>query len=59
MTERCERCGRELNPGDEEWLELEMSTNRYRLPGEVDETDSQGLFPFGKDCKVCVLKASE
>lgn len=56
MIERCENCEAELQPGREQWLELEMSSGRYRPPGEVDEADSQGGFPFGPDCKVAVLK---
>ena len=56
MIELCENCKAELKPGQEQWLELEMSTGRYRLTGEIDEADSQGWFPFGPDCRVAVLK---
>lgn len=56
MIERCEKCGMELKEGEENWLELDQVAGRYRLPGEVDEDRSQGLFPFGPICKIRVLQ---
>ncbi len=54
--EACERCGVLLESGVEEAMEFDGRAGRYRLPGEVDEADSQGLFWFGPICRVRVLK---
>lgn len=52
MLHHCARCGRELEPGRLVWLELSTKTGRYTDPDRVriPEDESQGLFPFGKDC---------
>ena len=54
--EHCERCGFLLESGLEEALELETSSGRYRLPGEIEYRDSQGFFWFGPICRVRVLQ---
>lgn len=46
---RCSKCGREIAPGREVWLDLHADTlalRREPWPADV----SQGLFPFGSDC---------
>lgn len=52
MKIHCEKCGRELNPQDAVWLELNCSTGKWRdntFP-EFPPEQSQGWFPFGKAC---------
>jgi hypothetical protein len=46
----CHHCGRPLKPHQRVWLELNWATNEYHKPGTVAEADSQGIFPFGRDC---------
>jgi len=45
----CERCGDEILPGREIWLELSITDGKYykTLPGGHE---SQGYFCFGKTC---------
>lgn len=50
----CERCGAMLC-GEAVWLELNTVTGRYSK-GPVPEDESQGCFPFGRDCANRVLK---
>lgn len=53
---RCERCNKPLNKWV--WLELMISTGKYRIPIELNDfdPDSQGLFAFGLECWRKVLK---
>ncbi len=47
----CERCGQQLLPGREVWLELSTVTGRYYKPGNIrPESNSQGVFSFGTTC---------
>lgn len=46
---RCTRCFREIEPGQERWLELDQRTNTYTARG-VPPEHSQGGFPFGTTC---------
>ena len=50
--EVCVCCERELKPGTEVWLELDIDTNRYSDPQKnpIPAERSQGSFPFGKTC---------
>lgn len=32
------------------WLELDQRTGRFHDSGGVPEAESQGWFPFGRDC---------
>lgn len=51
-TERkhCQRCGEELHPDREVWLELDQRTQTYTNEGAVPPEYSQGGFPFGSAC---------
>lgn len=44
----CARCGKELSTVV--WLELSTLTGRYYEPGQIADSSSQGLFPFGATC---------
>ena len=48
----CERCGVEIKPGREVWLELNSVTGTWHTPedAQVPPEQSQGCFPFGADC---------
>lgn len=46
----CHRCNAKLNPKRMVWLELNNRTGEWKPEGEVPAEDSQGCFPFGKDC---------
>lgn len=50
----CERCGAPLNEGRAVWLEMSTKTGKYTDPVKhpLPEDESQGCFPFGKDCAV-------
>jgi hypothetical protein len=56
MTDRmyCQECGKFLNPHKIVWLGLSTKTGEYYFvdnPGDtLPEDESQGAFPFGKDC---------
>ena len=55
----CERCGATLTPQTVAWLELNSRTGEYAVPGTTewsDGPDSQGCFPFGKDCAEKVVR---
>jgi hypothetical protein len=55
MEHRCERCGEQLNPKTAVYLELSTKTGRYTdldQSGMLPESESQGCFPFGRDCAV-------
>lgn len=45
----CERCGKK-HLDEFVFLELNNKTNRFAVPGSIPDGDSQGLFPFGKQC---------
>ena len=53
----CESCGEKLNPKRAVWLELSFKTNLWTDPEVAPwpEEDSQGGFPFGKDCAKRIL----
>ena len=55
----CTRCGASLNPRTLVWLELNAKTGRYTDPAhvEIPEGDSQGTFPFGRDCAAAIRSA--
>ena len=53
----CERCGIQLLPGREVWLELSTITGRYDKPGNIHPERSQGLFPFGRVCAAKEVKS--
>lgn len=59
LRERCERCGEEVHPDREVWLELSTSTGLFTDPKvqALPEDESQGGFCFGQDCATAVLKA--
>lgn len=44
----CARCGKELSAVV--WLELSVLTGLYYEPGQIADSNSQGLFPFGATC---------
>lgn len=48
----CTKCGKKLNKQTMVMLELNWRTNEYTDPKikQIPPEDSQGLFPFGKDC---------
>lgn len=46
----CERCGEELHPDREVYLELDQRTGTYAKEGTVPTERSQGGFPFGAAC---------
>lgn len=52
---QCTRCGKDIIPGREVWLELDWYRGTYHKAGEVPEEHSQGGFPFGADCAKVVL----
>lgn len=50
---RCTKCKKLLLPGKIRWLELSNLDGRYYWPSTeipMPAEESQGLFPFGKDC---------
>lgn len=49
ITERCERCGEPLKAERIVWLELSQTSGRYYL-SLPERHESQGQFPFGRDC---------
>lgn len=55
----CERCGEEVHPDREVWLELSQETGLFSDPRVVTlpENESQGGFCFGADCAKTVLGA--
>ncbi len=53
----CERCGIQLLPGREVWLELDTMTGKYSRPGDEALPHSQGLFPFGRACAAKEVKS--
>lgn len=54
--ERCSRCDRELK-SECVMLELDRRDNSYHQRGDVPPDQSQGWFPFGKDCAERILGA--
>jgi hypothetical protein len=51
MDQYCTKCGKKLNKKTLVMLELNWKTNEYSDPAKpLASEDSQGLFPFGKDC---------
>jgi hypothetical protein len=46
----CERCKQPLTPDTCVWLELNARTGKYGPIGSVSPEQSQGEFPFGRDC---------
>lgn len=59
--ELCSRCGRELDPNKIKWLELSFKTGKWNNPEikQLDESESQGCFPFGQACAVAQLKEQQ
>ncbi len=55
----CERCGKILKPGEAVWLELNMLHGTWHKLGSVPVDESQGCFPFGKDCARKTLENNE
>jgi hypothetical protein len=55
--ENCQRCGKPLTEHSKVWLELNCLTGKYSPPGSVPGGESQGLFPFGKDCAAILIRA--
>ncbi len=55
---QCQRCGEELKPGKEVWLELSNTDGNYytEIP---DGHVSQGGFSFGTACAKAQLKETE
>lgn len=51
----CARCGELLKADRVVWLELSWRTNQYAQPGILDDTESQGLWPFGASCAKAAL----
>ncbi len=49
MKERCECCGKALNPDRTVWLELSNTDGKYYNIIPVGHV-SQGGFPFGTAC---------
>jgi len=46
---KCEKCGKPLNDKDVIWLELSLTSGHYYNEIPLGH-ESQGAFPFGKDC---------
>lgn len=46
---KCEECGRELKKETEVWLELSNTNGEYYKKIPIGH-ETQGFFPFGKDC---------
>lgn len=46
----CQECGKKLDPIKAVWLELSTETGEYYFGDPLPEAESQGGFPFGKDC---------
>jgi hypothetical protein len=57
-TNYCECCNRLLNNKRIVQLERNWLTNLYCVPGTVPESQSQGIFTFGKGCAAKLLKIS-
>jgi hypothetical protein len=55
----CERCGEELHPDREVYLELDQRTRTYAKEGTVPPEHSQGGFPFGAACAQKELQKHE
>lgn len=45
----CQECGATLT-GKVIWLELDQDTNKFYYNKIPEGHNSQGLFPFGRDC---------
>lgn len=55
----CERCKTRLDPRKIVWLELDQTTGEY-IDHELPEGhESQGAFPFGKDCAIKIMKETK
>ena len=50
MEEKCFKCGAKLDKKKIVWLELDVTTNIFHEIGVILTENSQGMFPFGKDC---------
>jgi hypothetical protein len=55
---KCQNCGKKLDPAKAVWLELSNRSGNYYFVTEsgpnLPEEESQGGFPFGKDCALNV-----
>lgn len=51
----CHRCGKGITTTPV-YRELKLGTDLWFIPGQLDSKDSQGVFPFGKNCAYRVLE---
>lgn len=54
--EHCTECDAPVFPSRAVWLELSIETGEYTLPGKIPAIESQGGFPFGRDCAKKVMR---
>lgn len=57
----CEKCARDINEKTSVWLEMSLK-GEWVIPGSAEWSngpESQGCFPFGKDCANKVLEGMQ